>query len=172
MKKICLFITMMIFSLVLTQDSFARTGDIGLGLRATPDGGGFTGKFFIDRNLAIEGQMNAGGVLGWEDGTSFNAVALIEYHIYLPNPDWRIFFGGGMHAGVWNHNGRAYNYETGRYDADNEGIFGIDGIGGVEYRFRKIPLGLSADLKPAINFVRDVNYFPHNMFGLSARFYL
>ena len=133
MKKIFLFTAMIILGFTFGPDSYARTNDgIGLGLRLSPDGGGFTGKFFVDRNLAIEGQMNAGGVLGWEDGTSFNAVALAEYHIYMPRPEWRIFFGGGMHAGVWNHDGRIYNYETRQYTRDNEGIFGMDAIGGVE----------------------------------------
>lgn len=56
--------------------------DVGLGLRATPDGGGFTGKFFLDPNWAIEAQLNAGGVFS---DPSFAAVGLIEYHIYLPD---------------------------------------------------------------------------------------
>lgn len=171
MKKICLFLAGFLLT-VCTSENAAARGETGLGLRLTPDGGGFTGKFFMDRNLAIEAQVNAGGVLGWEEGTSFNAVALVEYHIILPRPEWRLFFGGGIHAGVWDHNRNIYNAETRRYNDDNEGIFGIDGIGGVEYRFRKAPIGLSADFKPAVNFARDVNFFPHNMFGLSARFYL
>lgn len=154
---------------IMTTAAFAQKGNVALGLRATPDGGGFSGKFFVDRNMAIEGQMNAGGIFG-EEGQSFNMVALAEYHISMPDPSWRIFFGGGIHAGVWDHDGR---YEEGRYyDDDNEGIFGIDGIGGVEYVFKRFPLGLSADFKPAINLATDVDFFPHNMFGLAARFYL
>ncbi|MBS1584744.1 MAG: hypothetical protein JSS82_04295 [Bacteroidetes bacterium] len=169
MKKICLFTTALLITLFT---ALAANAQVGLGLRLTPDGGGFTGKFFVDRHVAVEAQLNAGGVLGWEDGTSFNAVGLVEYHIYLPHPGWSIFFGGGAHAGVWNHDGRIYNYETARYDRNDEGIFGIDAIGGVEYRFRRVPIGLSADIKPAINLLTDVNFFPHNMFGFSARFYL
>jgi hypothetical protein len=82
-----------------------------------------------------------------------------------------VFFGGGLHAGVWDHDGRYYN-EGHYHDRDNEAILGIDGIGGVEYVFKTVPIGLSADFKPAINLVSDVDFFPHNMFGLSARFYL
>jgi len=172
MKKICLFAIGLMITMFTVTNVNAQGSSVGLGLRLTPDGGGFTGKFFIDRNLAIEAQLNAGGVLGWEDGTSFNAVGLLEYHIYLPRPEWRLYFGGGAHAGAWNHSDRLYNPETGRYSDNSEAIFGIDGVGGVEYVFRRVPIGLSADFKPAINFLSNVSYFPHNMFGISARFYL
>lgn len=170
MKRTLLFVATIASALLLLAptSATAQKNDIGLGLRATPDGGGFTGKFFFSKNLALEAQLNAGGVLAFE-GTSFNAVALLEYHIILPDPSWRIFFGGGLHAGVWDHD--AFYYAP--YVSDrSEAIFGIDAIGGVEYVFKKIPLGLSADIKPAINFVEDARFFPHNMFGLSARFYL
>lgn len=169
MKKLLLFLSGVILTLSLSVTANAQRGRTGLGLRLTPDGGGFTGKFFLDRNLALEGQLNAGGVFGGE-GESVNAVGLLEYHIPLPDPSWRVFFGGGAHIGSWNHDGR---HREGRYDDDNnEFIFGIDGIGGVEYLFKKVPIGLSADFKPAINLVSDVDFFPHNMFGVSARFYL
>lgn len=133
--------------------------DIALGLRATPDGGGFTGKFFLDHNFAFEGQLNGAGLY---DGNSVTVVGLMEYHIDLPAPGWRIFFGAGIHFGVWDH----------YYYYDDRGIFGIDAVGGVEYRFSHIPLGLSADFKPAVNFVPDAEFFPHNIVGVAARFYL
>ena len=88
----------------------------------------------------------------------------------IPDPSWRIFFGGGAHFGVWDHDYR-YNPERSGPDRD-EAIFGFDGIGGVEYIFKNIPLGLSADIKPAVNLVSDVDFFPHNMFGFSARYYI
>ncbi|HXS37352.1 MAG TPA: hypothetical protein VN721_11675 [Flavipsychrobacter sp.] len=160
MKKVFsfLFIVLMIFC--FSPSVFAQgRGDIALGLRFTPDGGGFTGKFFLDQNFAIEAQLNAGGLF---DGTSVSAVGLIEYNIVLPQPEWRIFFGGGIHFGVWD-----------RYDDNsNQGIFGIDGIGGVSYTFKKVPIELSADFKPAINFVSDVAFFPHNIIGVAGRFYI
>jgi len=169
MKKVLLFLSGLLFIGCLSQPAFAQGGRTGLGLRMSPDGAGFTGKFFVDRNLAIEAQLNAGGVFGG-DGQSVNAVGLLEYHIALPDPSWRIFFGGGAHIGTWERGGR---YKEDRWEDDHkEFIFGIDGVGGVEYIFKKIPLGLSADFKPAINLVSDVDFFPHNMFGVSARIYL
>ena len=135
-----------------------QRGDIAVGLRPTPDGGGATAKFFMDHNFAIEAQLNAGG---FYSGQSVDAVGLLEYHIYLPDPSWRIYFGGGLHMGSWD-----------RYDDNHtQFIFGIDGIGGVEYVFKNIPLGLSADFKPALNFATDVAFFPHNIVGVAGRFY-
>lgn len=157
MNRFRLFLSTVTACFCMTQAAVAQ--DVALGLRANPDGAGATAKFFMDHNWAIEAQLNGGGVF---DGPSFAAVALAEYHIDLPPAGWRLFFGGGLHAGAWD-----------RYDNGNtQGIFGIDGIGGVEYVFRTIPLGLSADLKPAVNFAEDVAFFPNNFFGVAARFYL
>ncbi|HRO42804.1 MAG TPA: hypothetical protein PL009_08210 [Flavipsychrobacter sp.] len=169
MKKVLLLLSGLILTLIFSQNANAQGGRAGLGIRLSPDGAGFTGKFFVDRNLAFEAQLNAGGVFGGE-GQSVNAVGLLQYHIPLPDPSWRIFFGGGAHIGAWDRDKR--DREGRRGDKDNEFIFGIDGVGGLEYVFKKIPLGLSADFKPAINLVSDVDFFPHNMFGVSARLYL
>lgn len=166
MKKLTLFLTSLVMCTLFTMQANAQTA---IGLRATPDGGGFTVKSFITHHLAFEGQLNAGGILALE-GQSFNAVGLLEYHIILPDPSWRIFFGGGLHTGVWDRGYRYVNDEN-RYMDDKRGIFGIDAIGGVEYKFKRIPLGLSADIKPAVNFLAEPGFFDHNMFGFAARFY-
>jgi hypothetical protein len=161
MKRIFFALAGVVAGMVLSTNVQAQAGDFSVGLRMTPDGGGATVKYFLDHNLAIEGQLNAGGIVALE-GTSITAVGLVEYHITLPDPSWRIFFGGGAHFGNWDRD----DYRG------NQFIFGIDGIGGVEYNFKKIPLGLSADFKPAVNFVTDVEFFPHNILGASARFYI
>lgn len=148
----------------------ASAQNAAIGVRATPDGGGFTAKVFVSEHIALEGQLNAGGVIGLE-GESFNAVGLVEAHIPLPNPQWRLIFGGGMHAGAWDRS-VWYRASDDSYIRNRaEPIFGFDGIGGVEYLFSNIPLGLSADIKPAINIASSVDFFPHNMFGISARYY-
>lgn len=168
MKKAVLFLSGLVLSLCLSQVAMAQSSRTGLGLRLSPDGAGLTGKFFLDRNFAIEAQLNAGGLFG-SSGESLTAVGMLLYHIPLPDPSWRLFFGGGVHAGSWDQGRR---YKDGRWRDDAEFIFGLDGIGGVEYVFKKVPIGLSADFKPAINFVSDVDFFPNNIVGLSARFYL
>jgi hypothetical protein len=156
-------------SLGIAERACAQKGDLSVGLRMTPDGAGLTGKYFLDRNIAFEGQLNAGGVFGLE-GQSFTAVGLLEYHVPLPDPSWKVFFGGGLHAGAWDHDG-SYVSAEGHVDKGSEAIFGIDGIGGIAYSFKSVPISLTADFKPAINFVTDVDFFPHNMFGFGARYF-
>ena len=170
MKRKSLLLLFFFTCFCYIQAGYAQRGDIALGIRATPDGGGLSSKYFFDRNLAFEGQVNAGGIIGLE-GKSFNMAGLMEYHISLPDPSWRLFLGGGMHLGTWNR-GNRYSERAGRYVNGSEFILGIDAIGGVEYLFKKIPLGLSADFKPAVNFLSEIDFFPHNMFGASARFYI
>jgi hypothetical protein len=174
MKKNWIFTTMlaMIFAFGTAQ---AQSGSVGLGVRLNPDGAGLTGKFFFTKNWAIEGQLNASGGYGtWDDGPSMTGVALAEYHIICPDPSWRLFFGPGVHFGSWNR----YYYSSGPdYYRNNyqsgpaEGIFGIDGILGIEYVFKHCPVGISADIKPAMNFTPDATNFPNNFFGLAGRFY-
>ena len=155
---------------VLCFSASAQKGDAAIGIRATPDGAGLNAKIYMTDHFAFEGQMNAGGIVGLA-GQSFTAVALLEGIIPLPDPSWRLFFGGGIHAGVWD-NGRWYRAAGDEWVSGRaEPIFGIDGIGGVEYVFKKIPLSLSADVKPAVNFVSSARFFSHNMVGLSARYY-
>lgn len=165
MKKIvlCLSALLMIAAGARAQRS------TGIGVRLTPDGLGFTGKFFMDRNIAFEGQVNAGGVMGG-DGESFTLVGLIQYHIPLGEPNWRLYFGGGAHIGSWNRDRR--RWENGRWrDDDNEFILGIDAVGGIEYLFKTAPVGLSIDVKPAVNLLSDMDFFSNNMLGFSARYY-
>lgn len=170
MKKLATIISTVIIAGLFSVNASAQKGAGAIGIRATPDGAGFTGKAFLTDHLAFEGQLNAGGIVGLE-GQSFNAVALLEAHIPLPNPQWRLIFGGGIHGGAWDHGGRWYREYDGVYVNTAEPIFGFDAIGGVEYVFKNIPLGLSADLKPAVNIVSDVRFFNHNFAGLSARYY-
>jgi len=153
-------ILILLFIIAGIVNANAQATRMAIGARATPDGLGASFKGFLDRNLAIEAQLNVGGIITLP-GESFTAVGLLEYHIPLPDPAFRIYFGGGLHAGTWvNRGGHA-----------DEFIFGMDGIGGIEYVFKSIPLGISADLKPAINFVQEAEFFPHNIFGVSARYY-
>lgn len=156
---------------IMTMTTTVNAQNAGIGIRATPDGGGFNGKFMVGKYLALEGQLNIGGIYRLP-GESFTAVALLEGVIPLPDPSWRLFFGGGLHAGAWDNRRWYDNRDDVWVDDRPEPIIGIDGIGGVEYVFKNIPLGLSADVKPAINFTGDgPEFFNHNLVGLSARYY-
>lgn len=171
MKRWINIVLIILLSLCLSYVSHAQMNSgIAVGLRGTPDGGGITGKFYMHNNWAFEAQLNGSAGNGYadNDGASMVAVGLLEYNFILPDPSWRIFVGPGIHAGTWDRYNDGYE---GRY-RNVEAAIGIDGIAGVEYIFKEFPIGLSADIKPAVNFASEAAIFPNNFFGVSARYYL
>ena len=169
MKRVYALAVVFLVILSATKLEAQMAGPVAFGLRASPDGGGFSAKFFLDKNIAIEAQLNGSGgnYYSDNDGPSMTLVGLAEYHIVLPDTSWRIFVGPGLHFGSWDR------YNDNIYDnyRHAQGIFGIDGILGIEYVFKRVPLGISADVKPALNFAPDVAFFPNNFFGVGGRFY-
>lgn len=159
MKSLLLLGGMLLFATPL----IAQPGRTGIGTRASFDGGGVTVKYFLARNFALEGQLNAGG-LKLLNGRSYYGVALIEYHLPLPVTFLRLFFGGGVHGGKWT--GR--DEENGR---PNETMLGLSGTGGFEYMFQRFPAGISADIRVSINYLEEVEFLPHNAAGISLRYY-
>ncbi len=151
-----------LFIWCLVSQAHAQPGRIAIGTRGSLDGAGVNGKYFFRNGFALEGQLNAGGIR-LLNGHSAYGVALIEYHLQLPLPAFRLYFGGGVHGGVWN--GRD---ET---PFPEEVMAGLSGIAGFEYIFRRFPMGISGDLRPSINYVREVEFFPHNLIGISLRYY-
>ncbi len=141
----------------------ARSERLGLGLRGSFDGMGATAKYFFEHGFAIEGQLNAGGIRALE-GQSYYLTTQIQYHLPLPLPALRLYFGGGAHAGAWLERPNAARR--------NELIFGLNGVCGIEYLLSKVPAGFSADLRPAVNYIQEVEFMPHNLVGVAARYYL
>lgn len=154
---------------ICTASANAQT--VGVGLRGSPDGGGLSVRVLPNPNFTIEGLFSGSWGFDHWPGTSYGPAVtltgLLEYNILFSNPGWRIFLGPGVHAGSWNR----HYYDRFETRPAAQGIFGIDGILGVEYIFHEVPIGLSADVKPAINLASDLAYFPNNLFGLSARYY-
>lgn len=171
MKGIYTLLTAWAIILGNTISASAQYGTTSAGLRLSPDGLGFSGKHFVRNNLAFEAQFNAGGIMSGDPSRSYTVTGLLAYHIVLPDPRWSVYFGGGVHAGSWDHGaGRPTDDEVLR--TGRETIFGVDGLGGVEYKLKSAPISFSADFKPAINLLSEVDFFPHNMFGISARVFL
>lgn len=150
--------------LLYTSGATAQVhGPVGVGLRANPDGGGLTGKFFFTEHLAVEGLLSASSGNWNDEGTSFTLTALLEHHFILYNPQWRIFLGGGFHYGTWNRYGDAHTSPF--------SVFGVDAIAGVEYIFESVPIGVSLDVKPSLHFISGVTTASSNTFGLGVRYY-
>ena len=141
----------------------AQPSRVAIGIRDAPDGAGASMKFFFNHYFAFETNLAYGGFAFFKaDGTSIYATGLLEYHLPLPAPAWRLYFGGGAHIGYW----------AGRENHRDEFIFGLEGTGGIEYIFSKARIGISLDIKPPINFLQEVEFFPHGVAGGSLRYYL
>lgn len=109
-----------------------------------------TGKVFIKENSALEGILRYNGVGGLGNNISFSG--LYEYHVPMTSVDGlRWYVGGGGHVNY-------FSWKDSNVDAVT--TFGVAGIVGLEYKFGKLPLAVSADWQPA--------YIISNPSGFSA----
>jgi len=145
-----------IFSICLST-VFAQDYNTGIGLR----GGYFKGvtfKHFISDNKALE-------VLAGTHRSGMNLTLLYQIHnnaFGVERLNW--YYGGGGHIGF-------------RYGANAErgtrgepySVIGIDGILGMEYNFKEIPINLSLDWKPALNLIGHSGFWGTDG-ALSIRF--
>jgi hypothetical protein len=138
-----------------------------LGIRMNPWIVGFTIKHFISGPHAIEGLA----FTNFDKGSNVTFTGLYEYHWNLTRdmPELLMYAGGGAHLGIYDR----YDYDRDRFFRDGDGSYftaGLDGIIGVEYTFKKIPLNISADLKPFFNFSGGTHFLGEEIGGASARY--
>ena len=137
-----------------------------LGLRVNPWLAGFTVKHFIQGPHAIEGIVHHYFDNG-DDASNVTFTGLYEYHWNVfGKSEWNMYAGGGAHIGFWKNR----YWDDGRRRNDNRVVAGLDGIFGVEYTFKKIPLNLSADLKPYFNFNGYNDFLGEQIGGFSVSY--
>ncbi|MET6996243.1 hypothetical protein [Chitinophaga defluvii] len=178
MKKVVLF--MSLFALVAIQanaqrkpvkrSSYSNSSvadyHTALGMRVNPWIVGFTIKHFIKGPHAIEGIVST----NHERNNNVTMTGLYEYHWNVfGKSEFNMYAGGGVHVGIYDR----FDYDRDRWVRDGKGTYataGLDGIFGLEYTFKKIPLNLSADLKPYFHFSGQTNFFGEEIGGISARY--
>ena len=148
MKKLVVLATLFIFFCLGGQTVQAQDYDASLGIRLG-GGTGITYKSHLSGNMAFEGLLymnpfNYGGLLG---------VGLAEWHFPLGRSDWNWFAGAGGHVALFGNTGFG---------------IGVDGIIGLEYTFRDIPVTFQFDYKPAINLTNEWNDYSN--VALSIRY--
>lgn len=159
-------------SLAQEVDKTTLMNPVAIGVRANPDGGGLTAKIFLNKNWNIEAQVNGSqGYYHMDNGRPYGpgwaTVGMAEYNFVFRDPSYRIYIGAGLHGGKWD------KYDHTQYaDAPlAQGIFGADAIVGAEYIFKSVPLGISIDAKPAVNFGDGAGFYPNNLYGVAVRYY-
>ncbi len=140
MNKIIVSTFLIIISLTTAQAQYK----LGIGARLNY-GYGLSVKYKMNNKEAVEGILYS----RWQ---GVNLTGLYEIHkAAFQTPNWRWYYGVGGHVGFWRDGGR---YGNPWFDNnDNHTVIGADGILGLEYTFREIPLNLSLDWKPAINLI-------------------
>jgi hypothetical protein len=95
-----------------------------------------------------------------------NATVLFEHHRDAFNTQGlNLYFGGGVHFGVWNSSAVDWDTEKTGYNP----YTGLDAIIGMEYVIADLPVSVSLDWKPSVNFVSDLNLMIDEL-ALSVRF--
>lgn len=153
MKKLLVLSFAVLFSLSLQAQKKSNEGvsyQNALGVKVF-DGGGVTFKHFFN-------EKNAGELVGyfWRNGTRITG--LYEIHNNISGVDGlKWYIGPGAHVGI---------YKTGYGDGT---YFGVDGVLGLDYKFKSAPINLSADWQPSYEF-GDNRGFYGNWGGLAIRF--
>jgi hypothetical protein len=156
MKKI---VVIGLFLFCLVSISKGQDYNTGIGIRGGFDYG-LTVKHFISDKSALEFLLAS----RWR---GFEVTGLYEVHNQIGDVDrFKWFYGFGAHIGFWNGD---YTHDYWGYPGTNYTVVGLDGILGLEYSFKEVPINLSLDWKPALNFIGYTGFWADGG-ALSIRF--
>jgi hypothetical protein len=153
MRKVIVLSAVLLFTATVfgqSKTSNSSTYKTALGVKVW-DGGGISFKQFVSGNNAIE-------LIGyfWSRGTRITGL----YEIHNPLGDtgglqW--YIGPGAHVGFYNT-----KYGDGAF-------IGLDGVLGLDYKFKKAPINMSLDWQPSFEF-GDNRGFVGSWGGLGIRY--
>ncbi|HMO32543.1 MAG TPA: hypothetical protein PKE63_08255 [Lacibacter sp.] len=132
------------------------TYETALGVKFYP-GAGVTVKHFVKNNAALEG-------IGYFWRNGMRITGLYEFHGDINGaPGLKWYAGPGIHLSAWNDRWRN-SFPVRRGGSS----FGIDGVLGLDYKFKGAPLNMSLDWQPSFDFTYDE--FGGNWGGFSLRY--
>ncbi|GAB3522741.1 hypothetical protein [Emticicia fontis] len=142
MRKI--FLLSVVLSFLGVRASAQHAYKVGVGVRLNY-GYGLSIKYNMTQKKSVEGIVYT----RWK---GINITGLYQIHApAFKTAGWRWYYGVGGHIGFWRDGPR---YGNPWFDNPNAyTVIGGDGILGLEYTFKEIPLNLSLDWKPAINLI-------------------
>ena len=160
MKTKKLFASAFIGILFFTSNLLAQSYQTGIGLRLGGLTTGLTIKHFINPVAALEGIVSMGL-------QSYVVTGLYEVHTPVDNTRLFNLYGGvGAHIGFFQDGGSYYYHNHLIYTTS--AVVGADGVLGLEYKFKSLPVNISMDIKPFIDFYNGgIVYFDG---GLSLRY--
>jgi len=157
MKKIILSAFILVtVSMTAKAQSMGSSYETAVGVGFYP--GNVTLKHFVKENRAVEGLAYF-----WNYGVRFTG--LYEFHGDIPGAEGLKWYAGpGAHIGFWSDKWKKdYPDRTGGV------AVGIDGIGGLDYKFKDAPINIFVDWQPSFSFV-GYNYFEAGWGGAGIRY--
>lgn len=118
--------------MLLAGTAAAQDYNWAIGVRGGVTATGLTVKHNFDPANSVEAIVDL--VKG------VNVYALYERNMPVITTGFNFYYGGGVNLGGWEKHG------------DNKFTAGINGVIGLEYKIQSIPLALSIDYKPNVNF--------------------
>ena len=157
-----MLLIMFLGAFFITGNVSAQSYQTAVGLRFGGLTSGLTVKHFVSKTSALEGILSVGR-------RSFIVTGLYEKHIPVDNSNaFKFYFGGGGHLGFFQNDGGYYYYNDRPLYTTSYTVAGIDGIAGIEYKFKEAPINIGLDFKPFIDFFNgNTVYFDG---GLSIRY--
>jgi hypothetical protein len=147
MRKNQFILITFLFFLFFANISQAQLYKSALGIRLG-NTNGITYKTFVKSNRAFE-------AIATFRRQGFGLTGLYEVHGRAFNSrDFNWLIGGGGHIYGWN---RGY-YKRKYSDNERNYVIGLDGILGLEVKLRTVPLAISLDWKPTIDFINYSGY--------------
>ncbi|MEO6733118.1 MAG: hypothetical protein ABIN01_17975 [Ferruginibacter sp.] len=144
----------------------SSTYKTALGVKVYPGSGGaaVTLKHFVSKGIALE-------ALGYAWKRGGRLTGLFEFHWDIPGATGlKWYVGPGVHVSFYNDKDY-YRNNNNPYVGDSYVAAGLDGVIGLDYKFNKIPLNLSADWQPSVEFGDGrYNGFAGDYGGISARY--
>ncbi len=160
MKTKQLLLTVFIGILLFTGNLMAQSYQTGLGVRFGGLTNGLTVKSFLSKSSAVEGILSVGH-------KNFIVTGLYEMHSSMDHSSqFNVFYGFGGHIGFFQDGGTYYYHDNRLYTSTT--VAGVDGIIGLDYKFRTAPVNISMDFKPFVDFFNGgIVYFDG---GISLRY--
>lgn len=155
MKKTLLYsLIIVLFSLSYQNSSAQYKNAIGgrFGIA-----NGVTFKTFVRKDRALDFILN---FQSKADYSYFRFTGLYEFHNPINNAEglrWYYGFGGSLGSSRYKPTN------------DSELLLGVDGVLGLDYKFKDAPINLALDWKPTFYFTPETDFYAEGL-GLSVRF--
>ena len=162
MRKL-LLVSLILFGFIVSngQSRSANSSSYGtaLGVKFYP--AGVTLKHFFNGK-------NAGELIGYFWGHGFRLTGLYEIHGDISGaPGLKWYIGPGVHVGFYDDHHRHWHGDD-WHDHGHSSI-GVDGVIGLDYKFRGAPINLSLDWQPSFEFT-DGHGFVGSWGGFAIRY--